>query len=145
MKNFTLPNSLRILLATLIIIIVAMPADAQKSKANSQQARQKEKQTQIVKRNLGVDDIVKWNRITQMQISPDGKSIAAIIEPWKGTSFARLYDKEGRELFSSDSVKSIHFTPESDYFLMHRQGKKSGKLIIYSIRDKKSNQIDSSK
>ena len=145
MKNFTLRNSLRILLAMMVLAAVAIPADAQKSTAKNQQARQKEKQTQpqIVKKSLGVDDIVKWNRITQMQISPDGSSIAALTEPWKGTSFARLYDKEGRELFSSDSVKSIHFTPQSDYFVMHRQGKKVGKLIIYSIKEKRSTQIDS--
>ncbi|PKP42542.1 MAG: peptidase S9 [Bacteroidetes bacterium HGW-Bacteroidetes-10] len=145
MKNFTLQNSLKFLLTTLFLLSVVIPAEAQKSAAKNQQAREKGKQTQaqIVKKSLGVDDIVKWNRITQMQISPDGKSIAAIIEPWKGTSYARLYDKEGRELFSSDSVKSIYFTPESDYFVMHRQGKKNGKLIIYSVKEKRSTQIDS--
>lgn len=95
------------------------------------------------KKSLSVDDIVKWNRITDRKISDNGKFISVIVEPWKGTSNAMLLDMKGNKLFQIDSVKSTAFTPAADFFIINRAGKKIESLIIYNIKSGKQEKIDS--
>ena len=83
-------------------------------------------QAQPGKKLLTVNDIVKWNRITDSKISDDGKYVAVKIEPWKGKSVAKLYNSKGEEIFSVDSAKTIFFTPDSRYLVLYKAGKKAG-------------------
>lgn len=95
------------------------------------------------KRPLTVDDIVKWNRITDQKISDDGRFISVLVEPWKGTSKASLIDVRGNTVFSLDSAKSAHFTSDSEFLIVHRAGKKTESLIFFNIRSGNSERVDS--
>lgn len=100
-------------------------------------------QAQPGKKLLTVNDIVKWNRITDSKISDDGKYVAVKIEPWKGKSVAKLYNSKGEEIFSVDSAKTIFFTPDSRYLVLNKAGKKAESLVLYSISKKESTKRDS--
>jgi dipeptidyl aminopeptidase/acylaminoacyl peptidase len=100
-------------------------------------------QAQPGKKLLTVNDIVKWNRITDSKISDDGKYVAVKIEPWKGKSVAKLYNSKGEEIFSADSAKTIFFTPDSRYLVLNKAGKKAESLVLYSISKKESTKRDS--
>jgi dipeptidyl aminopeptidase/acylaminoacyl peptidase len=95
------------------------------------------------KKLLTVNDIVKWNRITDSKISDDGKYVAVKIEPWKGKSVAKLYSSKGEEIFNVDSAKTISFTPDSRYLVLNKAGKKAETLFIYSISKKEFSKRDS--
>ena len=100
-------------------------------------------QAQPGKKVLTVNDIVKWNRITDSKISDDGKFVAVKIEPWKGKSVAKLYNYKGEEIFSADSAKTIFFTPDSRHLVFNKAGKKAESLIFYSIFKRESVKRDS--
>ncbi len=100
-------------------------------------------QAQPGKKLLTVNDIVKWNRITDSKISDDGKYVAVKIEPWKGKSVAKLYNSKGEEIFSVDSAKTIFFTPDSRYLVLNKAGKKAESLVFYSISKKEYTKRDS--
>ncbi len=65
---------------------------------------------QVDKKLLTVDDLLKWNRISEKIISDNGKWIATKYEPWKGTSVVKLFDNEANELLSVDSASNINFS-----------------------------------
>lgn len=69
------------------------------------------------KKALAIDDIASWNRITEREISPDGKWIAYKIEPWAGDSKICLCDSKGVHRFETDCSKEIKFTGDSKYLL----------------------------
>ncbi|MCE5320963.1 MAG: prolyl oligopeptidase family serine peptidase [Bacteroidales bacterium] len=100
-------------------------------------------QAQSGKKLLTVNDIVKWNRITDSKISDDGKYVAVKIEPWKGKAVAKLYNSKGEEIFSADSAKTIFFTPDSRYLVLNKAGKKAESLVFYSISKKEYTKRDS--
>jgi len=100
-------------------------------------------QAQSGKKLLTVNDIVKWNRITDSKISDDGKYVAVKIEPWKGRFVAKLYNSKGEEIFSADSAKTIFFTPDSRYLVLNKAGKKAESLVFYSISKKEYTKRDS--
>lgn len=95
------------------------------------------------KRALSVEDIVKWNRITEKHISNDGKFVSVVVEPWKGAANAMLIDGKGNTLFSADSAKAAAVTNEGDYFIVHRAGKKIESLIFFDIKKGTSERVDS--
>lgn len=95
------------------------------------------------KRSLTVEDIVKWNRITERKITDDGNYISLISEPWKGTTKALLIDRNGNSIYSVDSAKSASFTPAGDFYIVHRAGKKIESLIFYNISKGSSERVDS--
>jgi len=95
------------------------------------------------RRALTVDDIVKWNRITERKISDDGKYISVIKEPWKGTAEAMLFDRKGSSLFTADSVKGTFFTPDGEFYIVHRAGKKVESLIIFNTKSGTKERVDS--
>ena len=96
-----------------------------------------------VKKQLTVDDIVKWNRITDKKISDDGSYVFVLTEPWKGTSNANLLDKRGNSLFSADSIRSADFTSGSGFLILNRAGKKVESLILFNIKKGTKEIIDS--
>jgi len=87
-------------------------------------------------KNITIDDIVKWNRITESKISPDGAFVAVKLEPWVGTTVVKLYDNKGVEILSADSSSALQFTSDSRYLLYKRGDTKKSDLYIYSLKEK---------
>ena len=90
------------------------------------------------KKALTIDDVVKWNRITERQISPNGSFIAVKLEPWVGSTTVKLYDNKGNEIFSADSSSTIQFTKNSEYLLYRRGEGRRASLHIYSLKNRSS-------
>ena len=90
--------------------------------------------SQTTKRSMTIDDVIKWNRITEKEISPDGKFVAVKLEPWKGASTVKLYDNKGKELLSADSSSSLIFDKVSEYLLFKRGADKRSSLIVYNLQ-----------
>jgi len=93
---------------------------------------------QVEKKILTIDDVVKWNRITERQIAPDGSFIAVKLEPWQGSTTVKLYDNKGNEIFSADSSSTVRFTGDSQYLLYKRGDGKKASLHIYSLKNRSS-------
>lgn len=75
------------------------------------------------KRELQMDDILKWNRITESAISPDGKHIAVKLEPWKGHTTIILYNNKGAKLFRSDSASALSFDHDGKFLYFKKEVK----------------------
>ena len=90
--------------------------------------------SQTTKRSMTIDDVIKWNRITEKEISSDGKFVAVKLEPWKGASTIKLYDNKGKELLSADSSSSLIFDKASEYLLFKRGADKKSSLIVYNLK-----------
>lgn len=98
--------------------------------------------SQTLKKPLSIDDVVKWRRVTESAISPDGSLVAVKIEPWRGASTLKIFNNRGDELFSCDSAGGVRFTKERGVALfMSGEGKKS-RLHIYNALNKKSRVIE---
>ncbi|MDP3453478.1 MAG: prolyl oligopeptidase family serine peptidase [Bacteroidales bacterium] len=91
---------------------------------------------QTPKKSMTIDDVVKWNRITEREISPDGSHIAVKVEPWKGSASVKLYNDSGAELLSSDSSSTLSFDKNSDYLVFKRGSGKNSTLRIFSLKDR---------
>ncbi|MEN6618428.1 MAG: prolyl oligopeptidase family serine peptidase [Rikenellaceae bacterium] len=98
---------------------------------------------QTEKKLLTVDDLVKWNRITEKKISDDGRWVATKYEPWKGVSLVKLFDNKGKEHLSADSATNINFSPDSKFLIFKKGDSKKESLYIFRISDKTSTVIDS--
>ncbi|HCT94927.1 MAG: hypothetical protein A2X19_10395 [Bacteroidetes bacterium GWE2_39_28] len=90
--------------------------------------------SQTTKRSMTIEDVLKWNRITEKEISPDGKFVAVKQEPWKGATTVKLYDNRGKELFYADSSSSLTFDKASEYLLFKRGSDKKSSLIVYNLK-----------
>ena len=121
------------LLTLTLILILSTPLFSQTRRG---------KEVEPVKRAMTIEDVVKWNRITQKEISPNGALIAVKLEPWKGSSKIKLYNSKGAELFSSDSASALSFDPSSEYLLFTRGESKKQSLVIYSVKSKEARTIE---
>lgn len=70
---------------------------------------------QSQKRELTFDDILKWNRITEKQISNDGNFIVYKNEPWKGDAILKIANKSGKEIGSVDCGQNAVITNNSKF------------------------------
>ena len=91
---------------------------------------------QAPQKHLNLDDIVKWNRITENRISPDGAFVAVKLEPWIGATVVKLYDNKGVELFAADSASNLQFSADAQYLLYRKANGKKSDLHIYSLKNK---------
>jgi len=71
--------------------------------------------TQVDKRELTYDDILKWNRITEKMISNDGNFIVYKAEPWKGDPVLKIANKSGKELQSVKGGSNAEITENSNF------------------------------
>lgn len=69
------------------------------------------------KKALKLEDILKWNRITEKTISNDGELVAYKLEPWKGDPVLKLSDNEGKTLFEQVGGTDIKLTEDSRYLI----------------------------
>ena len=51
---------------------------------------------QNASKSLTVDDLVTWQRITDREISDNGKWVACKMEPWEGDATVYLYAAKGK-------------------------------------------------
>ncbi len=68
-----------------------------------------------LQRPLTINDLAKWNRITEIIISNNGELAGFVIEPWEGDSSIELYEikKDKKTFFKSSS--GIAFTADSKF------------------------------
>lgn len=97
------------------------------------------------KKEITVQDVLKWNRITESVISNDGAFVAVKLEPWKGSSTVILYDNKGKQLFSADSSSNLLFSNDSEFLVFKKENKKKSSLHTYSIKKGILTVIDSVK
>ncbi len=114
---------------------------------------------QTVKKPLTHDDILRWNRITETEVSNNGKFIVYKQEPWKGDPTLKISTPKAEETacfncgtdaqITSDS-KFVVFTlkPAGDTIrqLKLKKTKKedfpANKLAIYNLENHKTDSID---
>lgn len=110
--------------------------------------------SQTAKKNLTVDNLVTWQRISGQAISNNGKWVVCKMEPWEGNATVHLYGAQGREIISFPEADSFTFSHSSDYLIVTQKPKKEiidslkvlktkkdkmpmNALIIYSLSGKK--------
>ncbi len=115
------------------ILILSAPLFSQTGKG---------KELPPVKKAMTIEDVIKWNRITQKEISSDGLFIAVKLEPWKGDSKIKLYSKKGSELYSADSALMFAFDPSSEFLLFSKGEPAKSSLVLYSIKNRSARTIE---
>ena len=111
------------------------------------------------KQKLTWDDVVSWERITDKQISDDGKYIAVTTSPWKGDATLKLYNNKGETLFDLKCGNSAQFlnnntlvyliAPTQEVLDSLERAKSKQKVLsilgIYDIKNNKSIILDTIK
>ena len=116
---------------------------------------------QNASKSLTVDDLVTWQRITDREISDNGKWVACKMEPWEGDATVYLYAAQGQETATFSPADKFAFSASSGYLVVTQTPGKStvdslkvlktkedkmpmNTLVIYSVAGKKET-IDSLK
>lgn len=116
---------------------------------------------QNASKSLTVDDLVTWQRITDREISDNGKWVACKMEPWEGDATVYLYAAQGQETTTFSPADKFAFSASSGYLVVTQTPGKStvdslkvlktkedkmpmNTLVIYSVAGKKET-IDSLK
>ncbi|MCK5730686.1 MAG: S9 family peptidase, partial [Draconibacterium sp.] len=114
---------------------------------------------QTEKRPLTPNDILKWNRITETQISNNGNYIIYKQEPWKGDPTLKITNAKGKELESIIGGTGVKITADSKFIvftqnplvdtvrtLKLKKTKKedlpNDKLIIYNLSNNETETIE---
>lgn len=116
---------------------------------------------QNASKSLTVDDLITWQRITDRDISDNGKWVACKMEPWEGDATVYLYAAQGQETATFSPADKFAFSASSGYLVVTQTPGKStvdslkvlntkedkmpmNTLVIYSVAGKKET-IDSLK
>lgn len=116
---------------------------------------------QNASKSLTIDDLVTWQRITDREISDNGKWVACKMEPWEGDATVYLYVAQGQETATFSPADKFAFSASSGYLVVTQTPGKStvdslkvlktkedkmpmNTLVIYSVAGKKET-IDSLK
>ena len=116
---------------------------------------------QNASKSLTVDDLITWQRITDREISDNGKWVACKMEPWEGDATVYLYAAQGQETATFSPADKFAFSASSGYLVVTQTPGKStvdslkvlktkedkmpmNTLVIYSVAGKKET-IDSLK
>ncbi len=75
---------------------------------------------------LTIDDLTKWNRITERAISDDGSLVGFVIEPWDGDPAVRLYDSDAAEKASFTCATGVTVTADSRFVIFTIKPSKAG-------------------
>lgn len=116
---------------------------------------------QNASKSLTIDDLVTWQRITDREISDNGRWVACKMEPWEGDATVYLYAAQGQETATFSPADKFAFSASSGYLVVTQTPGKStvdslkvlktkedkmpmNTLVIYSVAGKKET-IDSLK
>jgi len=64
---------------------------------------------------LTIDDLAKWNRITEKIISDDGELAGFVMEPWEGDQLIELHEIKKDKTITFRSASGIAFTADSKF------------------------------
>jgi len=64
---------------------------------------------------LTIDDLAKWNRITEKIISDDGELAGFVMEPWEGDPLIELHEIKKDKTITFRSASGIAFTADSKF------------------------------
>ena len=109
---------------------------------------------QNASKSLTIDDLVTWQRITDREISDNGKWVACKMEPWEGDATVYLYAAQGQETATFSPADKFAFSASSGYLVVTQTPGKStvdslkilktkedkmpmNTLVIYSVAGKK--------
>ena len=70
------------------------------------------------KRAMTFDEMVSWERISEQQISNDGKWVYCKMEPWRGDATVFLYNEKGEEAGRFKPASKGQFSASSHYLLV---------------------------
>ena len=87
------------------------------------------------KKPMTFDEMVAWQRITDQQISEDGKWIVCKMEPWEGAATLCLYNEKGKELNRFSPISRSEFSNSSHFLLLTNT---PSKTAIDSLKLKKT-------
>lgn len=73
---------------------------------------------QDVKKTMTWEEVVGWNRITEQQISDDGKWVVCKMEPWRGDATIRLYNAKGEDIATFQPAEKAKFSASSQFLLV---------------------------
>ena len=94
---------------------------------------------QTNKQELGHDDVLNWNRISQKVLSNDGKTIVYKQEPWKGDAHLFIVSSEGEKIADFVGGTSAQFSNDSR-FVVFRQ--KPLEKVLHDLKVKKTKKED---
>ncbi|MBW6501258.1 MAG: prolyl oligopeptidase family serine peptidase [Bacteroidales bacterium] len=66
---------------------------------------------------LTIDDLTRWNRITERVISDNGSLAGFVYEPWVGDPVIKLFDSKGAEKVSFDCASGVAVTAGSRFMI----------------------------
>ncbi len=70
------------------------------------------------KKAMTFEEMISWERITDQQLSENGKWIICKMEPWEGDSRILLYNEKGKEAASFYPAIKGEFSSSSEYLLV---------------------------
>ncbi len=114
---------------------------------------------QTEKKPLTHDDILKWERISEKNISNDGKFIVYSQEPWKGDATLKITTPKGEEQASVKCATNAKITADSKFVIftlktpedsirqlklkeIKKEDLPLDKLLIYQFENKKTDTIE---
>lgn len=86
---------------------------------------------QNASKSLTVDDLVTWQRITDREISDNGKWVACKMEPWEGDATVYLYAAQGQETATFSPADKFAFSASSGYLVVTQT---PGKYTVDSLK-----------
>lgn len=90
-------------------------------------------------RALTIDDLTKWNRITEKVVSDDGSLTAFKAEPWTGDAVVTLYDKNAVPKVTFNCATGINLTADSRFLIF---GIKPPLATVTELKLKKTKKED---
>ena len=93
--------------------------------------------SQNTAKNLTVDDLASWQRITRQEISDNGKWVACTVEPWEGDASVLLYSNKGKQTASFHPANEFYFSATSNYLLIKQSPEKSTVDSLKLLKTKK--------
>ena len=94
---------------------------------------------QTGKKPLDHDAIEAWRRITTTVISPDGKFVAYVAEPWKGDGELSVYRANGDLVASFSCASSPQFSSDSRLLIFDQAPAES---LVRELKLKKTKKED---
>lgn len=88
-------------------------------------------------KNLTVNDLAFWQRISSQAISNDGKWVACKMEPWDGDATVYLYDAQGKEIASFPQAGQFFFSHSSRHLVVVQEPEKAKVDSLKILKTKK--------
>lgn len=88
-------------------------------------------------KSLTIEDLVAWQRISEREISDNGKWIACKMGPWEGDASVYLYAAQGKEVASFSPASRFAFSASSNYLIVTQTPNKTTVDSLKILKTKK--------